>query len=526
MTDPFEDLKIGPALLAGVEALGWDTPSGLQRDAVAVIRRGNNVVLHASAGSGVAGAYGLGVLDRIIGSDSEPGDPAVLVLVPDAVAASAIADSLARLAAPAELNVRALGPGWATGRAAVLVATPSGALAAVRGSELKLDGISAVVIQDADLLAGGDQWDAVETLVDAVPGSAQRVVVTGRLDPAIDGFTERHVRKAMTVPPRSEPEPPPTGAATVRYAVVPESGKPAAAAHLLSQMTADQVAVVCRTTDRAKEVSRTLVARGLTGTSDGHELLVLPRHEADRRSVQAGVLSWDVPFEADELKALHDGGGAVLVTPRQRAHLLRIAGRARLAVEAVATPATTRTAVEELRDTLRELASQDLTAELALIEPLLAELPAAEVAAAAVRIAASRSGGRPGPSERPTAAPGRASAPPPDAGTWVHLFMTAGSRDGVGPGDILGAITGEAGVSGEEVGKIEIRESHTTVEVATGVAARVIEALNGRTLKGRSLRVDYDRKDREPRGGRQPRGGGPGGSRGGGSRGPGARRPR
>lgn len=523
MTDTFEDLKIAPALLAGTEAVGWDAPGGLQRDAVAVIRRGNNVVLHASAGSGATGAYGLGILDRILGSESEPGDPEALVLVPDGRAASAIAESLARLAAPAGLTVRALGPGWVTGPTTVLVANPSRALAAVRDSNLKLDGVSAAVIHDADLLAQDDQWEAVETLIDAVPGAAQRVLVTGSFDPAIDGFAERHVRKAMTVPPRSEPEPAPASGPMVRYAVVTASRKPAAAAHLLTEMTDARVAVVCRSTDAAEEVGRTLGARGLLGSSDGPELLVLPRHEADQRSVQAAVLSWDVPFDADELKALHSGGGAVLVTPRERAHLLRIAGRARLGVEAVATPAPAPTAVDELRDTLRTLAGQDLTAELALIEPLLAELSAAEVAAAAVRMAASRSDARPRPADESIPAPSRASAPPPETGTWVHLFMTVGSRDGVGPGDILGAITGEAGISGDEVGKIEIRESHSTAEVASGVAARVIDALNGRTLKGRSLRVDYDRKDREPRGGRKPGGRATGGSRGGG---PGTRRAR
>ena len=58
-------------------------------------------------------------------------------------------------------------------------------------------------------------------------------------------------------------------------------------------------------------------------------------------------------------------------------------------------------------------------------------------------------------------------------------------------------------MSGDRVGKIDIRESHSTVEVATEVAGTVIEALNGRTLKGRSLRVDYDRKDRGTGGARK-----------------------
>ncbi len=507
MTGTFEDLKLGPELVAGAESMGWDAPSGLQRDAVAKIRRGNNVVLHGSAGSGHVGAYGLGILDRLVQGDETPAAPAALVLVPDARTASATAESLARLAAPAGLAVRALGPGW-SGAANVLVASAADALSAVRASTLKLDGILALVVDGADLLADADQWPALETLADSIPGAAQRVVVTGRFDDAIDAFLEGHVRKAMTVPPRTDPSAPGSDPAMIRYAVTAEGDKPDAAVALLGAL-GSSVAVVCRTVDRAADVERTLAARGVAGgagrdDADGsvdRDLIVLPRAEADQRSIQADVLSYDAPFDADELTALHGKGGAVLVTPRERAHLMRTAARAGLRLQAVATPTPDRTAVDALRDRIRELAQGDLAPELALLEPLLAEIPAAEVAAAAIRLARSGPGvpsaaGPAAPGAAGPSRPGAGAAPPPDAGTWVHLFMDIGKRDDVGPGDIVGAITGEAGVSGDRVGKIDIRESHSTVEVATAVAATVIEALNGRTLKGRSLRVDYDRKSR------------------------------
>ncbi len=503
MTDTFDDLKLVPELVAGAESMGWDAPSGLQRDAMAKIRRGNNVVLHASAGSGHVGAYGLGVLDRLAQAE-DLAAPAALVLVAETHTASAIAGSLAFLAAPIGLAVRALGPGWRDD-AHLLVASATQALAAVRGSDLKLDGITALVVDGADLLLDTGQWSALEALADATPGS-QRVVVTGRFDETIDAFIEGHARKAMTVPPRTESGNPPADAPAVRYAVAPETEKAGAAVELLEGL-GDGVAVICRTVDRTADTERALAARGVAGPD--RNLLVLPWTEADQRSVQASVLSFDVPFDAHEMRELHGKGGAVLVTARERAHLLRIAARAGIRLQAVATTSPARTEVETLRDRLRELAAGDLTAELALLEPLLRDVPAAEVAAAAIRLArssAAATGTGAGEATHPPRGSGdpaaAGTAPPPTAGTWVHLFMDIGKRDDVGPGDIVGVITGEAGVSGDQVGKIDIRESHTTVEVATSVASTVIEALNGRTLKGRSLRVDYDRKNRPPRPGR------------------------
>ncbi|MGD2121663.1 MAG: DbpA RNA binding domain-containing protein, partial [Gemmatimonadota bacterium] len=63
----------------------------------------------------------------------------------------------------------------------------------------------------------------------------------------------------------------------------------------------------------------------------------------------------------------------------------------------------------------------------------------------------------------------------------------------VGPGDLLGAIAGEAGVEGSQVGKIEIRDNFSLVEVAPTVADKLIRHVNGTTIRGRAVRVDHDR---------------------------------
>jgi ATP-dependent RNA helicase DeaD len=74
------------------------------------------------------------------------------------------------------------------------------------------------------------------------------------------------------------------------------------------------------------------------------------------------------------------------------------------------------------------------------------------------------------------------------------LFISAGQRDGLRPADLVGAIAGEAGLTGDRIGRIEIRESFTVAEVEAAAADKVIRALNGTTLRGRSVRVDYDRR--------------------------------
>jgi ATP-dependent RNA helicase DeaD len=525
MADTFEQLGIASGLAEGAAAMGWEAPSGLQRDALPVIRRGNNVALHASAGAGITGAYGLGVLDRVMAAEDDEGSPRVLVLAATTDQADRIAGTLARLAAGTDRTIGALAPGWGSRPTHVLVAATTAAVGGIRDSSLKLDHLLALVVDGADQIADTGQWDALETVLEATPAAAQRVLVTGRFDAAVDGLMERHVRKAMTVPPRpAEPrEAPAEPGPTVRYIVAAEPGKTAALVALLAGPDALDVAVICRDPARADHLSANLRARGL-------DALVLPRLEADRRSTRAEVISYDVPFDAETLTELHGRGGTILVTPRQLAHVRRMGQRANATLQPVPSAAPRRTdAVEAVRARLRATARDtDLAADLALIEPLLDEFAAAELAAAALHMARQGAGTERAPTADASATSvsadaGRArsapSAPPPST-AWVRLFVSAGTRDGLGPGDLVGAITGETGLAGEAVGKIEVRESHSTVEVPGNAAESVIRALNGRSLRGRSLRVDYDRKERTQR----PGGSRPGAPRAGGTR-PGGSRP-
>jgi ATP-dependent RNA helicase DeaD len=547
MANSFEQLGIAPELAAGAANVGWQQPAAIQRDAVPIIRRGNNAVLHASPGAAATGAFCLGILDRLLTSPDGQGPLRALVIVPDASTASDIARTFASLGAETDLAIRALAPGWPPRSTDVLVAAPDDAVAAIRDSSLKVDGVLTLVVHGAERILATDQWEAVETIAEAAPPGAQRILVTARLDPAIVSFIERHVRKAMTIPARSvDSTDVASGSANaIGYRICAESEKTAAAVDLIASTEAPEVAIVCRTADRAESLSAELAARGLGSATQAQpsepqsrpKILAVSRTDADRRSTRAEVISYDVPFDAEGLADLHSRGGTVLVTPGQLIHLKLIATRSGVMLRPVSGRPHPLGLAERVRARLREtLESADLAADLALIEPLLRDFSAPELAAAALhlaRVAGVTTAGE-GTSQVRThvhtgaaVSGGRSATPaaPPPGESWVRLFISAGTRDGLGPGDLVGAISGETDLEGAQVGKIDVRESHSTVEVPAQAAAAVIQALNGRSLRGRSLRVDYDRKERTPRPPTSRGGpGGPGGSRGSGPRGTGGSR--
>jgi ATP-dependent RNA helicase DeaD len=97
----------------------------------------------------------------------------------------------------------------------------------------------------------------------------------------------------------------------------------------------------------------------------------------------------------------------------------------------------------------------------------------------------------------------------------------------VKPGDLVGAIAGEAGITSDRIGKLDIRDGHSVAEIASSDAEAVIEKMNGLTIKGRRVtaRVDERPASRPREGGREgrressgPRRSGPGDARRGGFR--------
>jgi ATP-dependent RNA helicase DeaD len=499
--DSFEELDLAPEIVEALAAEGIEVPTALQSGAIPVLRRGNNLVARAGPGSGSLAAYGCSLLDRL---EAGNGSPSAIVLVPTMGAASRLAESLGRLAVHTGHTVAALGPGWALPeRADILFATTDNLLAAVRTSAVKLDGLRSLVVDSAASVLATSDPEALQTLLESLPRGAQRALFSLPWTPAVDAFAGTHLRKAVHVPPRAAVDegithPPERG--ELRYVVGGEPREEVAldiVGDLLAD-TANHVLVFVRSEDRAADVGDYFTLHGFPAGAPGDPDIPvwLGVHELESRSAveEAGGgavprVSVDVPGDADSLDRRHGGAdGTVLVLPRELPHLQQIAAEAGYTLKPAPhrAPSKLQGVVDRLRCRIATAAErEDLGPYLLVLEPLFARFAPAELAAAAVALLRER----PTPSEAPPAPTPDGRQPP----AWIRLFISLGSRDGVGPGDLVGAITGEAGVEGSRIGKIEIRDTLSLVEVERGVAESVIKALNGTTVRGRSVRVDYDR---------------------------------
>ena len=78
-------------------------------------------------------------------------------------------------------------------------------------------------------------------------------------------------------------------------------------------------------------------------------------------------------------------------------------------------------------------------------------------------------------------------------GPTTRLFISVGRKAGVTPGDLVGAITGEAGLKGKDIGAITVHETFSLVEVPEDRARKVAKAMNHCTIRGRKASVRLDR---------------------------------
>ena len=522
--DSFEELGLPGELVQALAAEGIERPTPLQRDLIPLLRRGNNALVRAGPGSGTLVAYGAPLLARI-----EPGAqaPRVAVLTATPGAAAALAGSLARMALATGHGVAALGSTWASPeRCDVLFSTAADLLAAVRGSRLRLEDLRAMVVDSAANIQKSRGLKELETLTGFLPASAQRVVIALPVTEEVEAFARAHARKAGHIaaasPPEGDAAGPVRGVLKYRISRKEDADIVGAVAEILEE-GARHVLVFCRSDDAAADVGDLLSLHGFLAGPPGDpsapvwlgsqgDRAAAPPLEAMDGTGSLATLSIDVPAGAESLNRRHGLGAtaSVLVVSREIAHLKVIAGEAGYRLRPLPRPAPTPATSELERrreELLRILQKEDLTAEMLLLDPLLERYDPVEVAAAASRLA-GRSGKKAGGSATGGGSPAAAVSLPARAQAWVRLFMSVGSRDGVRAGDLLKAAAGEAGIDRSQIGRIEIHDTYSRVEVRQEVAEKVLRALNGTTLGGRSVRVDYHREPRK--GGRQRHGSAPG----------------
>ncbi|ABP54557.1 DEAD/DEAH box helicase [Salinispora tropica] len=550
----FVDLGLRDELLAALAALGYEEPTPIQREAIPPLLAGRDLLGQAATGTGKTAAFALPMLQRMPANRSTT-NPVALVLVPTRELAVQVSEAFHRYGKELGARVLPIYGGQPIGRQLraldagvdVVVATPGRALDHIARGTLRLGDVGTVVLDEADEMLDMGFAEDIEAILEHAPEQRQTVLFSATMPARIDGMARAHLTDPIRILIARE-KPVAGEAPRVRQSayLVSRAHKPAALGRVLDVESPTAAIVFCRSREEVDRLTETMNGRGYraealhggmsqeqrdrvmgrlrAGTAD---LLVATDVAARGLDVEqlSHVVNYDVPSAPESYvhrigrvgRAGREGVAITLAEPRAHRMLKtieRVTGQ-RITIDKIPTVADLRNRRLELTQAaLREsLLEDDLEPFRVIVESLSDEFDLMEVALAAVRLAHEATlpgaleeeeeipeiavrpprAGRPGHEGRGERRPGR----PRSAGT-TQVFVGLGRRAGVRPQDLVGAITGETGMNGRDIGSIEIADRFSLVEVPAGMADEVISGLRGSTIKGRRTTV---RRDRDTDGG-------------------------
>ncbi|MCX7622382.1 MAG: DEAD/DEAH box helicase [Thermomicrobium sp.] len=513
----FAALGLSESLLQALRDVGFEQPTPVQAEAIPVLLAGKDAIVQAHTGTGKTAAFALPILQRLVPN----GSPQALVLTPTRELAMQVAEAIHRLGRHLDARVLALYGGQPIERQLralrhpvdVIVGTPGRIMDHLRRETLHLDRIRTVILDEADEMLDMGFIEDIEWILERVPRERQTALFSATIPARIRELTRRYLREPVTIAIHPERVTVPQ-IRQFAYEVTP-AAKVDALARILDYESPASAIIFVRTKVGADELAHRLQSLGYSAEAIHGDLSQAMRDRAMQRfrsgqvelliatdvaargldiPAVSHVINFDIPGDPEAYvhrigrtgRAGAPGIAITLVEPRER-WLLRTIERAiggRLTPRRIPTrDEIVRRQRELLGASLVEVIEQrDLAPGRMVVEQLLPYHDPSEIAAAAITLLLEERG------IGPDRLSELASEDRPERG-MVRLRLHLGRREGLRPGDIVGAIANEAGIPGNRVGQIEIGEHSAIVEVPAEVADRVVETLSRTRLRGHPVTV-------------------------------------
>ena len=565
----FTDLGLDGRVLAALTEIGYEKPSPIQAETIPLLLAGRDVVGLAQTGTGKTAAFALPALSHLAELSDLEGtskDTQVLVLAPTRELALQVAEAFTSYAkhmdgftvlpvyggSPYGPQLNALRRG-----AQVVVGTPGRVIDHLKRGSLDLSKLQHLVLDEADEMLRMGFAEDVEQILAETPESKQVALFSATMPKTIRKIAEVYLKEPVEVRVKSKT----TTAANIRqrFMQVMHSHKLEAMTRVLEVEEYDGVIVFVRTKKETEELAEKLKARGFQAAAINGDIAqnqrertvealregrvdILVATDVAARGLDVErislVVNYDIPHDTESYvhrigrtgRAGREGEAILFMTPREKYLLRAIEKATRQQVQQMHMPSAddvNQTRVDKMAQQITEtLESEDLTLFKDLVEKYVEknDVPAEDVAAAIAFIAQD---GRPlfveelpeRPARKQREERGergaRGRGPRSDEGLRTYKIQV-GHDQRVNPGAIVGALTNEGGLTGSQVGNIDIRGGFSLVDLPEGIDLGALQHIE---INGKPIDIAVDRGGRGgPRdGGRRDGGrwdGGRGGFRG------------
>ncbi|MDN5923394.1 MAG: ATP-dependent RNA helicase DbpA [Xanthomonadales bacterium] len=452
----FTTLPLNPALLASVDTLGYTEMTPVQAQSLPPMLAGRDVIAQAQTGSGKTAAFGLSLLQAL---DVDSIRLQALVLCPTRELADQVSKAIRKLAANIP-NVKLLtlcggmplGPQLASlsHDPHIVVGTPGRVQEHLKRGSLHGGGVKVLVLDEADRMLDMGFIDAIDDIVGRLAKHHQTLLFSATYQDEIRGVSARlqHDPVVVTVEADADQQPD----IEQRFHEVDPAQKGDALAQVLAAAHAQQALVFCNMRREVDAVAQDLDRRGFSALAlhgdmdqrDRDEVLVRFANHSCAVLVATDVAARGLDIVALPLVVSYD----IAHDPQTHIHRIGRTGRAGQSGLAITlcTP--------------RERPKAGNIEDLQGVALPWRALKVVVASSKALHLAPMRT-----------------------------LVIDAGRRDKLRPGDILGALTGDAGMKATDVGKIDVFATRAYVAIPRAQADKALQRLRDGRIKGRNLRV-------------------------------------
>ena len=540
----FRDLKIADPVIAALEEIGYEIPTPIQAQAIPPLMAGQDLLGHAPTGTGKTAAFALPLLSRL---DMNSKSVQVMTLTPTRELAIQVAEAFQRYASQIKGfhvlpiyggqeyggQIRALKRG-----VQVVVGTPGRVMDHMRKGTLKLDGLQALVLDEADEMLRMGFIEEVEWILDQTPDKRQMALFSATMPKEVERIARRHLNNPQEISIKAKT----ATAETIRQRYWQVSGlhKLDALTRILEVEDFDAILMFVRTKTATSELAEKLEARGYAAAAMNGDMAQAHREQTVDRLKRGSidivvatdvaargldvdrishVVNYDIPYDTEAYihrigrtgRAGRSGEAILFVAPRERRMLAAIERATRQKITQLQLPTTETVNNKRIADFKQKISDTLAGGEMEFMQSLVEQyrsehdIPALEIAAALAKMSIgdkplllAEDKVRPARQNRDDRPPRDRkrrdrSAPELDAGKERYR-IDVGHEHGVKPGNIVGAIANEAGLAGEHIGHISIEKNYSLVDLPKGMPRDIFMDLKKVRVCGRPMKIALDGK--------------------------------
>jgi DbpA RNA binding domain len=460
-----EDFHLLSPVATALEELGWTADDPRLRDAAPTAARGHNLI----AVTPPVPAY---ATPAIAGALSRVGDGRRALLLCPAAELEEWGNLVHQLVEGSGIRVHA-----ARGAARVirllrdkaidvLITTVDTASALISRSGLNLEAVVTLFVAWPERLP---DEEGLTPLVQDLAKDSQRIIYTADRTRA-GALGERYARKALTIGDAPGPF---TPAGPVRTVSVAWSRRVPVLGELVEFL--DPTSLAVWTVDRRYHAA---IGRVISLAQSGVQLVARDLASAST------IIAFDLPPGELLREMVAQGEVVLLVPPGTETYVAGVASPRRPIPLSSAVDSARAAEAAQRMAIVQAIDSGRLNRAVSTLAPLFERHDPVTVAAALCELWSS--------GEKAS------SAPAPEIAATSKIFVGAGKKDGVTPNDLVAVLTKELRVNREKIGRIELRDSFSLIEIPSSDAEQVARGLNGVTIRRRKVTARVDRGPSKP----------------------------